>query len=78
MHPVYQTWLSNKETDLKKIIDCWHYYVGRDSVDDIEIRNGLDGQGSKTGGGETFAPVKKGPVAHPASYTKGTGSLSQV
>ena len=44
----------------------------------IATRYGLDGPGIESRWGARFsAPVQTGPGAHPASYTKGTGSLSR-
>jgi hypothetical protein len=45
--------------------------MGQDSSVGIATRYGLDGPG--IGGGEIFAPVRTGPAAHPASYTRVQG-----
>ena len=53
--------------------------MGRDGSVDIATRYGLDGLGIESRWEARFsAPVQTGPGAHPASYTMGTGSLSQV
>jgi hypothetical protein len=53
--------------------------VGRDSVIGIATRYRLDGPGIESRWRARFsAPVQTGPVAHPASYTMGTGSFSGV
>jgi len=55
------------------------YYKGRDSSVGIATRYGLDGPGTESRWGARFsAPVQTGPVAHPASYTMGTGSFLGV
>ena len=52
--------------------------MGRGGVDGIETSYGLDGPGIELRYGAMFsAPVQTGPGAHPATYTMGTGSLSQ-
>jgi hypothetical protein len=52
-------------------------YVGRDSSLGIATRYGLDGPGIESRRGAKFsAPVQTGPVAHPASYTMGTGAFT--
>jgi hypothetical protein len=52
--------------------------VGWDSIVGIVTCYGLDGLGIESQwGARFFAPVQTGPGAHPASYTMGTGSLSQ-
>ena len=51
----------------------WHSAVS------IASRYELDGVGIKSRWGARFsAPVQTGPVAHPASYTIGTGSFPGV
>jgi hypothetical protein len=54
--------------------------VDRDSSVGIATRYGLDGPviESRWGGGRFSAPVQTGCVAHPASYTVGTGSFPGV
>ena len=53
--------------------------VGRDSVDGIATRYGLDGTGIESRWEARFsAPVQTSPGGHPASYTKGTGSFPRV
>ena len=50
--------------------------MGRDSVDVIATRYGLDGPRIESRGGARFAtPVQTSPGAHPVSYTIGTGSF---
>ena len=50
--------------------------MGRDSVDVIATRYGLDGPRIEYRWGARFAtPVQTSPGAHPASYTIGTGSF---
>ena len=50
----------------------------RDSSVGIVTRYGLDGPGIGSQWGLKFsALVQTGPVAHPASYTMGTGFLSR-
>jgi len=45
----------------------------------IATRYGLDGPGIESQWGTSFsAEVQTGPVAHPASYTMGTGSFPGV
>ena len=53
------------------------YRVGRDRSVGIATRYGLGGSGieSRWGGAIFSAPVQAGPGAHPASYTRGIGSL---
>jgi len=52
--------------------------VNQDSAVRTANRYGLDGTGIISQWGMRFtAYVKTGPGAHPASFTKGTGSLSQ-
>jgi hypothetical protein len=54
------------------------FLVGRDSSKGIATRYRLDGPGIESQWGARFsAPVQTGPVAHPASYTMGTESLSR-
>jgi len=55
-------------------------YMGWDRAVRITTQYGLDGPGIKyLGGGAKFStPVHTSPVAHPASYTMGTGSFSGV
>jgi len=49
---------------------------GQDSSVGIATHYGLDGLGIISGGVWRFsAPVQTGPLAHPASYTMGTGSF---
>jgi len=51
--------------------------LGRDCVVSIATRYGLNGTGIESRWEARFsAPVQTGPGAHPASYTRGTGSLS--
>ena len=51
----------------------------RDSSVGIETRYGLDDPGIVSRWGARFsAPVHAGPGAHPACYTKGTGSFPVV
>jgi hypothetical protein len=53
--------------------------VGRDSSVGKATGYGLDCPGMESRWGARFAaPVKTGPGAHPASYTRGTGSLPRV
>ena len=53
--------------------------MDRDSSVSIATRYGMDGPGIEFWWGARFsAPVQTGPVAHPASYTTGTGSFSEV
>jgi hypothetical protein len=53
--------------------------MGRDSSVGKATRYGLDGSVSNPGGGARYsAPVQTRPRAHPASYTKGTGSFPEV
>jgi hypothetical protein len=53
--------------------------VDQDSSVGIATRYGLDGPGIESRRGARFsASVQTGPVAHPASYTMGTGSFSGV
>jgi len=53
--------------------------VDRDSSDGIPTRYGLDGPGTESRWGARFsAHVQTGPGAHPASYTKGTGTFPEV
>jgi len=50
--------------------------MGRDRSVGIATRYGLDGPGIESRGEARFStPVKTGPGAHPASYTRGTGSF---
>ena len=50
--------------------------VCRDSSVGMAGRYGLDGRESNPSVGTRFSsPVQTGPGAHPASYTKGTGSF---
>jgi hypothetical protein len=58
----------------------WKYmYIwGRNSVVGIATRYGLDGPGIEYRWGARFSALfQTGPGAHPASCTKGTGSLSR-
>jgi hypothetical protein len=57
---------------------CTEWIVGRDSSVGIVTRYGLDGPGIESQWGEIFTPIQTGPVAHPASYTMGTGSFPGV
>jgi len=53
--------------------------MGRDSTVVIAPRYGLDGSRIESRWGAGFsAPVQTVPGAHPASCTKGTGSLPRV
>ena len=53
--------------------------MGRDNIVGIVTPCGLDGQGVESRWGARFStPVQTGPGAHPASYTKGTGSFPGV
>jgi hypothetical protein len=53
--------------------------VGRDSSVGIATRQGLDGLGIESRLGARYAaPAQTGPVAHPSSYTMGTGSFPGV
>ena len=54
--------------------------MGRDSSVGIATRYGLDSPGIEIqcGGAIFSAPVQKGPGAHPASYTMGTGYFPGV
>ena len=53
--------------------------MSRDISVGIETRYGLDDPGIKFRWGARFsAPVQTGPGAHPASYTRGTGSFLGV
>ena len=56
-----------------------HIYVIWAGIAQLVYRlaTGWTVQGSKPGGGEIFRTVQTGPVAHPASCTMGTGSLSR-
>ena len=55
------------------------YDVGRDNSVGIATRYVLDGPGIESRWGARFsAPVQTGPGAHPASYTRGTGSFPEV
>jgi hypothetical protein len=55
------------------------HYAARDSSVGIASRYGLEGPGIESRWGARFsAPVQTGPGAHTASYTTGTGSLSEV
>jgi hypothetical protein len=51
--------------------------VGLNSAVGIATRYGLDGPGIEYGGGEVFRTPIDRPLAHPASFTKGTGFLSR-
>ena len=55
-------------------------FVGnRDSSVGIATAYGLDGPGIESRWGKRFsAPVQTGSEAHPASYTKGTGSFPGI
>jgi len=53
--------------------------VGRDRSVDIATPYGLDGPGIESRWGARFsAPFQTDPVAHPSSYTIGTGSYMGV
>jgi hypothetical protein len=53
--------------------------VGRDSVDGIETRYGLDGPGIESWWERVFPPPSRTALgAHPSSFTMGTGSLPGV
>jgi hypothetical protein len=66
-----------KFTEYIYTITIYLIFVGRVSVISIATPYGLDGPGSKPVGARFSAPVQTGPGAYPASYTMGTGSLSQ-
>ena len=58
------------------LLHAW--VVGRDSSVGIATRYGLGGPEIESrSGARISAPVQTGSVAHPASYTMGTGSLSR-
>jgi hypothetical protein len=67
-------------------VDVWqnlfqqlHGTRGWDSAVGIVTRFGLDGPGIESRWwARFFAPVQTSPGAHPAFYTKGTGSFPQV
>jgi hypothetical protein len=64
-----------KSSVLRKVL---YKRVIRDISVGIATRFGLDGPGIEHRWGATFsAPVQTGPVAHPDSYTMGTGCLSR-
>jgi len=50
--------------------------MGQDRVSVQRLANGWKVQGLNPSRGEFSAPIQSGPGAHPAFYTKGTGSLS--
>jgi hypothetical protein len=53
--------------------------VGRDSVDSIATRYGLDGPRIEARWGRDFPhPSRSAPEADPALYTMGTGSFSGI
>ena len=58
--------------------DCNLYFIlrGPESSVGIATRYGMEGR--KPVGTRFSAPVQTGPVAHPASYTMGTGSFPGV
>ena len=49
-----------------------------DSSVGIATPYGLDAPGIETRWGRDFAPVQTDPVAHPATYTMGTGTILGV
>jgi hypothetical protein len=55
-----------------------YLFAGQNSVVAIKTHYKLDGQERESRGGgkgRFSAPVQTGPMVHPASYTKATGSL---
>ena len=52
--------------------------MGRDSSVGVATPYGLAVRGSNAGGAGFYAPAHTCPGAHPASYTVGTGSFSEV
>ena len=69
----------NTETCITTILSGFIYTKGPDSSAGIATRYGLDGQEIEFRWEARFsAPVQTGPVALPASYTMGTGSLPGV
>jgi len=61
------------------LLHCRLLNVGRDSSVGIVTSCGLDGPGFESRlEARFFASVQTNPVAHPASYTVGTGSFPRV
>ena len=55
------------------------FIVGRDSSVGIATRYGLDGGGIESRLGARFSEtIQTGPVTHPTSHTRGTGSFPGV
>jgi hypothetical protein len=84
VHGLTKKWLSNPSVSHSTLTSCngifcintgtW-YSVGRDSVDGIATRYGLDGGDRIQVAARFSAPVQTVPGAHPTSCVMGTGSF---